>query len=121
MGGLLMAGALLLTSCSLFGESETVESEGVWARTEGASLVVENQRMEPVWIRVYGASTLINVLLAPNTLDGEPIRPGEQRVVSFEDLRLSENEEAVTIFWWEAVEVEGEREAGPWTAFQVEL
>ncbi|PQJ33661.1 hypothetical protein BSZ35_02770 [Salinibacter sp. 10B] len=112
---------LLLTGCSLFGEEESVGSDGVTATVQDEAIVIKNRRSGPVWVRMIGVSVLPTVLLAPPDLDGEPIPAGEQRVVEFEVITMGENEDAIRVFWWGATMDDGKRVPGEVSSFRVEL
>jgi hypothetical protein len=113
--------SLLLTGCSLFGEEDSFGSDGVKATVQDETIVINNRRGEPIWVRTVGVSVLPTILLVPPDLDGKSIPPGEKRAVEFEEITMGEDEEALSVSWWSATMKNGEHRAGEVSSFRVEL
>jgi hypothetical protein len=119
---LTLACGLLLAGCSLFGDEDpTFGTDGVKATIQDDAIVVENQRRQPIWIRLLGTSLLPTISTRPLTLEGDSIPVGGQRMVDFENITMGEDEDEVSVSWWEATTEDGKRVAGEASAFRVEL
>ncbi len=120
---------LLLTGCSLFGEEESSGSDGVSFGSDGVrstvqdkAIVIKNRRSEPIWVRVVGTSQIPVIIFSdPPNLEGDPIPSGEQRVVEFEEILMDEDEDEISVSWWNATMEDGERVVGEVSSFRVEL
>lgn len=73
--------------------------------------VITNHTAAPIWTFIAGRQVLTTMFWTPQ-LDDEPIAPGDSMRISFADIPQQGSEREIMVYWWHAVERDGERVPG---------
>ncbi len=108
--------ALLLPACSLFEDDDG----DVSATAVPPDLIVTNHTGETVWTFVVGARMATVINWAPD-VKREGLAPGASERLGYDDLFRMEDDQKMIVYWWRAVQEDGERVPGAIHSFVVEL
>ena len=114
-GGILLL-CLFLPACSLLGTDDGTVS----ATASPPELTIQNQTDETIYSFTVGRQMAALINWAPS-VGGEGIAAGGEKHIQYEKILRSERGEEAIVYWWNAVQDDGERVPGEIQSIVVEL
>lgn len=113
---LLLVGFLAAATCTSEPRVDEVKAEVV-----GETLVIENGTDEDIYFFAVGATIAPLILWAPLVEEENKVAKESSRSVAFQDISMDDNESEILLYWWNAIDANGELTNGNIQTMRVKI